>query len=114
MTLDFPHPFGPTTPTRRAGKRIPVESTNDLNPDTCNFLSRIQFIINLFFKQRVSDDCYTNLLKFIDIHGKPIILHGLERVKESDNYFLLPGDCLAGDGPEVMDLKFKCRADRMS
>ena len=32
ITLDLPHPLGPTTPTRRPGTSIWVGSTNDLNP----------------------------------------------------------------------------------
>src|SRR3954453_1425128 len=32
MMFDFPHPFGPTTPTRSPGTLMDVGSTNDLKP----------------------------------------------------------------------------------
>src|SRR5688500_11725286 len=32
MTLDLPHPLGPTTPTRSPGRGISVGSTKDLKP----------------------------------------------------------------------------------
>ncbi len=39
-TLDFPHPFGPTTPVRPGEIATSTGSTNDLNPVT---LSRTMF-----------------------------------------------------------------------
>jgi len=41
MTLDFPQPFGPTTPMRLPGKLIVVGSTKDLKPESLILLRRI-------------------------------------------------------------------------
>jgi hypothetical protein len=41
MMFDFPQPLGPTTPTRLPGKGSVVGSTNDLNPASLIFSSRI-------------------------------------------------------------------------
>jgi hypothetical protein len=41
MMLDFPHPFGPTTPVRLLGKETFVGSTKDLNPAILSFVKRI-------------------------------------------------------------------------
>src|SRR6202030_4751556 len=43
MMLDFPHPFGPTTPVRLLGKVTVVGSTKDLNPAILSFVKRIYF-----------------------------------------------------------------------
>ena len=45
MTLDLPHPLGPTTPTRLLGKVMVVGSTKDLNPASLILLSRIRQIV---------------------------------------------------------------------
>jgi len=41
MMLDLPQPFGPTTATKSAGKRMSVESTKDLKPEIWSLISRI-------------------------------------------------------------------------
>src|SRR6266850_8202532 len=45
MTLDFPQPFGPTTPTSWPGTWIEVGSTKDLNPESFICVSRTQKMI---------------------------------------------------------------------
>jgi hypothetical protein len=45
ITLDLPHPLGPTTPTRLLGKVIFVGSTNDLKPASLILLSRMRWIV---------------------------------------------------------------------
>ena len=40
--LDFPHPFGPTTPVSPRSMTSSVGSTKDLNPDS---LSRVNFMV---------------------------------------------------------------------
>jgi hypothetical protein len=43
MMLDFPQPFGPTTPVRLLGNPTAVGSANDLNPATLILVRRIYF-----------------------------------------------------------------------
>jgi hypothetical protein len=40
MIFDFPHPFGPTTPTSRPGTLTVAGSTKDLNPASLICVSR--------------------------------------------------------------------------
>jgi hypothetical protein len=39
--LDFPQPFGPTTPVKLLGKVTVVGSTNDLKPAIFSLVNRI-------------------------------------------------------------------------
>jgi hypothetical protein len=41
ITLDFPQPLGPTTPTKLDGNEITVGSTKDLKPASLILLNRI-------------------------------------------------------------------------
>src|SRR5699024_7148332 len=47
MTLDFPQPFGPTTPVRFETNESVVGSTNDLKPASLIWVSRIQSLSGL-------------------------------------------------------------------
>jgi hypothetical protein len=67
ITLDLPHPLGPTTPTKFDGNVMTVGSTKDLKPASFTLLNRIYTAKSMLIFMRINCNAFTKIKRIFVI-----------------------------------------------